>query len=380
MKIAIVNSFYSSRTPSGENNVVIDQLKVLREAGHEVLLVSRHTDLEESHWSYSLKTAFRVTTGHGNDPTQILKNFNPDIVHLHNLFPNIGTAWVKKWTGPIVISVHNFRAVCSNGILYRDSEICTKCPDKSNIYAVKHSCYRSSRAATIPIALSRKKYQSEVFREANVVIMTSESSQDVLSSLMPFNYKVEVVPNFGDGPGITPRDNLDRIPNGWVALGRMSPEKGLKELIATWPLGKKLTVIGRGELFKEVKELSRGKCVTVIDEMPREALREALPRFVGLVFPSRWLEVAPQVVVEAMRVGLPVAAYYANGVSRLVESSGTGLAYSDRSSLESAVSHIENNLEKFSLSATEYYTANLLPENWLSRMETIYAELMSERK
>ena len=44
MRIAVVHSFYRSDSPSGENQVVAQQVELLREAGHDVLLVARSSD------------------------------------------------------------------------------------------------------------------------------------------------------------------------------------------------------------------------------------------------------------------------------------------------------------------------------------------------
>ena len=102
MRIAVVHSFYSSSQPSGENRVVEDQVALLRDAGHEVLLVARHTDEESERSLYAVRAAGWVATGRGGDPTAQLRAFAPDIVHVHNLFPNIGTRWMKFWEGPVL--------------------------------------------------------------------------------------------------------------------------------------------------------------------------------------------------------------------------------------------------------------------------------------
>ena len=63
LRIAVVHSYYSSRQTSGENQVVDQQVDVLRSAGHTVTLVARRTDDLAGHRSYSLKAAATVATG-----------------------------------------------------------------------------------------------------------------------------------------------------------------------------------------------------------------------------------------------------------------------------------------------------------------------------
>jgi len=153
MRIALVHSFYSSQQPSGENQVVVAQVDALREAGHEVLLVARYTDPAIQERGYSVRAALGVATGFGPDPTADLRDFSPDVVHIHNLFPNFGTRWVSRWEGPLVATLHNYRPLCANGLLYRDGHNCTLCPEGDRLASMRYGCYRDSRIATLPLAL-----------------------------------------------------------------------------------------------------------------------------------------------------------------------------------------------------------------------------------
>jgi len=118
MRIALVGSFYSTSQPSGENDVVQDQSLALSEAGHEVLLIRQDAN-ELQGGLFVLKTGIDVVLGTGRDPTPVLRDFKPDIVHVDNLFPNLEVQWLSDWPGPIVVTLHNYRFFCSNGLLYR---------------------------------------------------------------------------------------------------------------------------------------------------------------------------------------------------------------------------------------------------------------------
>src|SRR6266702_8426604 len=98
-------------------------------------------------------TLFRsVATGFGADPTEDLRRFAPDVVHVHNLLPNFGTRWLDRWPGPVVATLHNFRSMCPAGTLYRSGHVCTACPDGNPGAALRHACYRGSTLATLPLA------------------------------------------------------------------------------------------------------------------------------------------------------------------------------------------------------------------------------------
>lgn len=374
MRIAVVHSYYSSAQPSGENRVVEDQVAALRAAGHEVLLLGRHTDREQQSRLYPVKAAMRVASGHGPDPSERLRAFAPDLVHIHNLFPNIGTSWLQQWDGPVVVSVHNYRTVCSNGLLFRDGHGCRECVERGPIRAVLHRCYRESAIATIPVAWSRPRDGRFLLERADAVVTTSQASDGLIRAVVPFDLPTVVIPNFGADGGVAPRPAVGR--SGWVAIGRLSAEKGFVELVRQWPPGRALTIIGDGPLDAEVREAAAGTGVDIRGSIPRQELREFLPSQLGLVFPSLWPEVAPQVVVEAMRVGLPVVASASNGVALLVESSGAGATYDAAGSLDEALQLVEGRCDEMSASASRYYHANWTPEIWLASMTELYERLI----
>ena len=139
MKIALVHSFYRSG-PSGENAVVELQAAALSRAGHEVTVVSRSTDSLMARPLYSLEAAYRVITGRGANPLKELELLGPDVVHVHNLFPNFGDRWMFAARQPIVVTQHNFRSVCAAGILWRDGSPCELCPTVGTHHAVRNGC------------------------------------------------------------------------------------------------------------------------------------------------------------------------------------------------------------------------------------------------
>jgi len=374
LRIAVIHSFYSGSQPSGENSVVLDQASQLNDAGHAVMVIGRHTDHESQRPGYMVRSAWGVTTGRGTDPSNEIRAFRPDVVHIHNLFPNLGTRWVRQWIGPVAVSLHNYRFACANGLLFRNNQQCCECPDRGMLRSVIHGCYRDSRVASIPLAVSRRADQKRVLARADAVITTSHASDSLLRSIVTPPMKTYVVPNFGGGEAVTPLAARHR--RGWIALGRMTPEKGLLELARAWPDGHSLTIIGDGPQFTEIQESVGGREINVHSSVGREEMRTLLPKFIGLVFPSQWPEVAPQVIVEGMRVGLPVVAFRDNGVAEVVSESGAGRLYGDAASLTLAVQDVSSNCEEFSKLATDYYSKYWRPEVWLASMERVYADII----
>jgi glycosyltransferase involved in cell wall biosynthesis len=376
MRIALVHSFYSSLQPSGENQVVLAQVDALRGAGHEVLLVPRYTDRTRQERGFLANAAIGVATGFGADPTTELRGFSPDVVHLHNLFPNFGTRWLSRWEGPLVATLHNFRPLCANGLLYRDGHKCTLCPDGNRLASIRYGCYHGSRIATLPLAIrnGRGPTHDAVLTRANRVIVLAERARSVYEAYGISPGKVSLVPNFvtlvNAGVRSAPVDER------WIAVGRLSAEKGFVELLQKWPRGVTLDIVGDGPLRAQV-EASVSSGVQVLGAMSSTELRLALPRYTGLVFPSRCVEGAPPLVVlEALEAGIPVVACEGNAGADLIRSTGCGGLYSDQESggLAAVLSSVRDRGDSLRERARATWQDQLSVRVWMAAIIRTYEE------
>ena len=323
MRVAVVHSFYSSRVPSGENQVVLAQVEALRAAGHEVALVARYTDERLRRASYPLEAALTTATGVGPDPTAELAAFAPDVVHVHNLFPNFGTGWLRDWPGRIVATLHNFRPMCAGGYLFRDGAPCTACPSGDRWGAVRHGCFHGSRVASLPLAWRGRHGApaDPLLARADALVVLSERARRTYRDAGVD--RLHVVPNFVT---VTPHEAIapgDR----WLCVARLTPEKGVLELVRSWPAGVGLDIVGEGELRPAI-EAAAPAGVRLLGGMANADLRAAMGGHAGLVVPSRWFEGLPTVYLEALAAGLPVLAVDGNSAADDVAAHGLGVVTS----------------------------------------------------
>ena len=79
---------------------------------------------------------------------KIIKNYKPDVIHVHNLFYKASPSVLqcaKDYDIPVVMTLHNYRLICPNGLLSRNQKPCLKCVNKSiPIDAIKHKCFQDS--------------------------------------------------------------------------------------------------------------------------------------------------------------------------------------------------------------------------------------------
>ncbi|MEV5606833.1 glycosyltransferase family 4 protein [Streptomyces sp. NPDC052225] len=371
MRIALVHSFYGSSVPGGENEAVLDQAAALGRAGHDVHLVAARTDDLQHAPGYAARCAVTVATGHGRSPVSALSALAPDVVHVHNLFPNFGRSWAADWTGPLVATLHNYRPLCASAVLYRDGATCTSCLDGDRWAGVRHGCYRGSRLATLPLAWAGRGGAAgdPLLRRADRLAVISELIGDTYVRAGVPAERLTQLPNF-----VPPQASSRQSGDGpWVYVGRLTPEKGILDLLRRWPAGRRLDVIGAGPLERECRAAAPAS-VRFAGPVERGALRRSLPGYRGLLFPSRWSEGVPLVYLEALAAGLPVLAFEGgSAVPRAVRAEGTGTVTRWDAPLPAALDAADRIFPTLREHCRAVYAKQHGEAAWVERAQELYA-------
>lgn len=374
MKISVVHSFYSGASPSGENVVVQEQVQQLLDAGHEVQLVAVRTDDLSGRSSYKLVTAWNVATARGASPVEQLEKFAPDVVHVHNLFPNYSTRWLAAWPGPIVSTVHNFRPACANGMLLRNGSLCTLCPDKSQANALLHACYRDSRVATLPLAIRNRRGvgADDVIARSDRVIYPAPHVRRQYEKMGAPVAKGTVIPNFT----LPPNPSAAQVSRPgteapWLYIGRLSEEKGVLPLLDFWPAEVPLMVYGAGPFQDKVIARCHGK-IRYGGMVRHEDVRALIQSSRGVLMPSLWLEICPLTYGEALSCSRPVVAKSGNGPAFDVEKAGTGAVFDTFEGLPLALQRVNSDWSGFSARAAGRYEEMYTPQAWTRKMLACY--------
>jgi glycosyltransferase involved in cell wall biosynthesis len=337
MHVVVVHNRYASAQPSGENKVVDQEVALLRGAGHRVEVFERRSD----------DIAARSLPGKAAIPLLVpwnpavrrelaarLRAERPDVVHVHNVFPLLSPAVLAACADagvPAVATLHNYTQVCPPGTLQRDGRPCTECVGSAPLPAVRHGCYRDSRLATVPLAVSllvnRRRWWSGVER----FFCISAAQRDVLvRSGMPAE-RLAVKHNFVPDPGLRREGDGEHL----LYLGRLAEAKGVRLLMAAWDeltagggVGVPLVIAGAGPLEPEVTAWAAGReDVRYVGLYDTAHVRQAIAGSVAVVAPSTWLEAFGLVVVEAMAAGVPAVAAGHGAFVELVEDGVTGLLH-----------------------------------------------------
>jgi glycosyltransferase involved in cell wall biosynthesis len=388
MRIALVHSAYSRTLPSGENFVVKAQAELLHKVGHDVLLIQAETDELSLKHLYKLRSMIRVSFGIGQSPFSKLSKFNPDIVLVHNLHPNFGSSWIrrlkKKNKQVKVLSViHNFRYICASGNLLRNGNHCEKCVTGSPVNSLIFRCYRDSFFYTIPWFISKLLNVSKrnIIDAADALIFLSAASEDRFIKKFDSEKKYFVLPNFVPMNKNIEIEGNPASKNGkWVVVARLSVEKGVANLVQKWPNELQLDIFGDGPELPRIQELIREKPnITLKGKVFGSDLEQLLPRYLGAIHCSMWIEIAPLTVLEFMRAGLPIIYTGQNFTPFLrdIPIEGIKLVKYESLSLREACTKILENYLEASERSHQNYLEFYSDEAWILRFDSVTKDLLA---
>ena len=385
MKIALVHNFYSSRVPSGENQMVRQQYEALHRSGHDVRLFSFDNDVSLKSFFDRLQAAFTTSTAYGKSPQKEIYSFCPDIILVNNLFPNIGSRWIKNSLIPVVAILHNYRYFCATGLNFRNNKQCFDCSDISPLEGLKNKCYRNSFLATLPLTIAqiRREHFYNELQNFDQFIALSEGSRDKLVSVGLPGEKTTVIPNFIQD--FTENKKVHRpINNGrWISVGRLSVDKGFVNLIENWPDGYELDIVGDGPEMQElVKRTDNKTNIRLLGQLDREVILKNLSEYSGAIHPSLWLEVCPLTVIEFLCAGLPIITLESNTSSVTLVESNSGIALNSftKDTLQGALETIAENYEIFSKKARLTYLEHYTENSWVTSFDLVMNELVHTPK
>jgi glycosyltransferase involved in cell wall biosynthesis len=348
MKIALVNNYYYLR--GGSESVLFGDQEALEAAGHEVRPFApqdeRNSATEHSAWfprvsDYStaggiglMRSALDVVYSNsvGRAFAAFLDDFQPDVVHCHNIYGRLTTAVLdeaKQRRIPIVMTVHDLKLVCPAYLGLRKGQPCMRCQDGGYWRCLRWKCHKQSSAASLVYAV-----ESYYNRFAG-------SYGSVLRFLCPSRFMQKALIDSGIAEVRTayhqnalPVQNYrTRFEPGEYVLyaGRLSAEKGIWTMLAAFECANiPLRIAGTGPLEAEIRRqaVERGLHVQMEGYCTGERLAELYRNSAFTIIPSEWYENAPMSALESMAYGKPVLASDIGGLPELFANGEAGHLFS----------------------------------------------------
>jgi len=354
MKVLLVNNLYGAQARGGAEFVVALEAQGLRRRNHDVAIVSavpernapppgvcipglakslcdtgigyQKSEAGIEHYSYyppnqyfyddlAGKSWLSRVVWHWLDIfnwrsarqlEKILAVVQPDVVHTHNLMglgfavPNM--VWRKQLRH--VHTVHDVQLLHPSGLLPNDWR--PRWPHEYAYLFLMRRLMGSPAVVIFPSEFAKRRHEQLGF--------FSKSTKVVLRNPAP----------------VVKKSNRSIEDQHFVFVGQLEEHKGIIDLLDAWERWTdrgeaRLTVIGDGALRSVVSErLAEMTQAEYVGAVFGAELNEYLDQASCLVVPSRVMENAPMVILQAMSRGVPVLAARSGGIPELVSENKTG--------------------------------------------------------
>lgn len=300
----------------------------------------------------------------------LIERFQPDVVHLHDLYPQLSAApaaVAARLGVPVVQTLHNYELVSASPTDHRGSALDrgSAPPATRALRTALHPLRRMLHVPSVSLWIAVSRYVAAAYARHGI--------------------HAEVLANF-----VSPSRHSEQAPfdgrEGIAFFGRLAEEKGVADVVE---LARRLpdvpvTIAGWGALEEHVqgaaRELGNLEYAGLLDPDAIARLGRAA-RLV--VIPSRWQEPAGLVALEAMAEGTPVVAYSNGGLAEYVRDAGGGLAVAaEVEQLVRASRRLYDDRgtwERLSATGRRAVDRGHSPERYVERLESLYAGLLGSR-
>jgi glycosyltransferase involved in cell wall biosynthesis len=365
MIVLMVNKFHYLR--GGAERYYFDLSALLERHGHRVIPFSTRdprnqptpyaedfipgTDFDAAGGPLgALRRAGRVihSPGARRAMARVLARHRPDLVHLHNVAHHFSPSILDALAAarvPVVQTVHDFKLLCPTYLMLRHGEVCELCAGGNVLHAVVHRCNRGSLARSAVSAIeSGLAAARNAYAPVRRFLCPSRFLRGKLVARGIAAERLVHLPLFVDPERLAAANAPPAAPGsrrGVLFVGRLSPEKGVRTLLAAAALARDvpLMIAGEGplaaELERAVAERHLGH-VRLVGRLGGEELAALWRAAAATVVPSECYENFPLVVVESLALGVPVIASRLGGLAELVTESGAGWLVPPRAPAELA--------------------------------------------
>jgi glycosyltransferase involved in cell wall biosynthesis len=381
LRILQVHNIYQGKT--GEETVVEEEKKILELHGHHVIqFIKDNSDLEKFGKLEKLSMLFSLTSSKaiGKEFESLLEKERPDICHVHNTFPLITPIIYKICHSkgiPVVQTLHNYKMVCTNSLLFRGEEVCEVCLNKSLYNSIKYKCYRDSYLATAAqahVIQHHRKIGTWDNYIDKYVCLTEFQRDKVFDDKL--KEKVFIKANF------LAQSELETFQGDFfLFVGRLNNSKGLQDLLYLFEKNKKskFILIGKSD---DPSVLDKFRNVTHLGERNREVVLDHMSKCKAVIFPSKYYEGMPMVILEAFSMGKAVISRDRGAMASMIDHSVNGIKYENLNDLVESIEYLDENPEiasRLGQAAFKSYQEKYTEEKGYDNLINLYSEVISQK-
>jgi glycosyltransferase involved in cell wall biosynthesis len=404
MRVLHVNKFLYRR--GGAESYMLDVAALQRQRGDEVAFFGmahpdndpqRYADRFPSHVEFEpapaslagkAQAAARMlwSTSAARGIDAVLADFNPDVVHLHNIYHHLSPSVLRpiaRRRVPAVMTLHDYKLACPTYQFLDHGQLCQACLGGHFSQAVKRRCKDGSLASSALVATELALHtRTGAYGPVGRFVCPSRFMADTMARAGVFPERLRHVPHFADTAVVPAASAPGR---GVAVAGRLSSEKGIDVVIdAIGRLGAPATLDIAGEgpdmeaLGVRAEAVAPGQ-VRFHGRLPGPEVLQLLRSAALVAVPSRWYENQPMIVLEALASGTPAVVSDLGGASELIDDGVDGalVPANDPAALAAAMAPLladPAQARAMGLAGRAKVQEYFAPDRHLANLDSVYAE------
>ncbi len=391
MKILEINKFFYPQ--GGADKHFLDVIDLLKEKGHKVAVFSMKDPRNiQTYW----EKYFVSHVGYSSDESiwekffgifrifysfeakkkirQLLIDFRPDIVHIHNIYHQISPSIlgeIKKKNIPIVMTVHDYNLICPNyNFFFSGTDWQTLGKFRSLKFLWKKG-FKDSYFKSLWALLEYwwNKINKTYEKNINLFIAPSYFLKNKLVQGGMMAEKIVVLPHFGKGM------SSDILPekNAVFHFGRLSRSKGTQDIIDIFKElpGVELRLAGNME-----EDLIFGNCPNIkyLGFLSQNEIQKEIQSSMFVISASRLPETFGLVSLETLENGKSFVALETGAYSEIIENGKEGYLCQNLTELKEKIillsgdSRLQQEMNKNALEKAKKFNRDIYYQKFMKRL------------
>lgn len=340
-RVLIVNKFFYNR--GGDCIVAMNEERMLRKHGHDTAVFTM--DYPENtlpdttyglasrrEFSGGIKDKLRALSRIlGQDDVRkdfaaILKKFQPEIVHFHNIHSYLSPRLVEMAHGfgaRTLWTMHDYKLICPAYSMLRNGKICELCLTSPNS-VLSERCHKGSLPASTLARIEALKWNRKRLEDAtDLFICPSDFMRRKLMQGGFSSYKLATLSNCLDDKKLDlyKKSDVNGARGGIVYAGRLSTEKGVENLVKAFlELPHRLDIYGSGPLEEKLRKMAADTPTIVFHgRREPEEIATAMLKASASILTSECYENNPLGIIESLCAGTPVIGSDLGGIPELID-------------------------------------------------------------
>ncbi len=401
MKILEINKF--NYLKGGADRHFLDVVALLKSAGHNVAVFSMHSPKNifspwqkyfVSYVGYNRNdsTLWQKIKGVGrmfysfeakNKMRKLLIDFQPDIVHIHNIYHQISPSIlgeIKKQNIPIVMTVHDNKLVYPHYLPERDS---ARVEDLKFWSFVARRKFKNSLVKSFLAALEFKahRYFGMYAKNIDLYISPSQFTKTKLIAGGIATEKIIVLPHFSYQQDPSEEGEISSGEKYVLHFGRLSKEKGVNRLIEIFKNLPRINLYLAGRIEDDL-EIPKLKNIKYAGFQSPKELEKLIKNASLVVSTSKLWETFGLIALEAIVNGKPFIGFSGEAFAEIIEDGKSGYLVRNEKEMQEKIAELyenENLRKTFSQNALRR-AKDFAAQDYLQKITALFKKLTDKAK